>query len=201
MTLSSQLLWNYWSDFHETWYVDRTSYGVMHIGRKFRSPHFCGSYAPWNLKNIRKSTNNLSFLCQFFINEITASDAGPDIIRSHLFLLPYTNLGEKQTLSACCFRKGLKWKGLGQISSLLGGLFHLQESLKKQKSCLHMRLCLIILLKVISRNCSLYTVFLHIFCHNFDNVKNILKDNTIWCTLIGLDHYVGISTYFKIYQI
>ena len=84
MTLSSQLLWNYWSDFHETWYVDRTSYGVMHIGRKFWSPHFCGSYAPWNLENICKSTNNLSFLCQFFINEITASDAGPDIIRSHL---------------------------------------------------------------------------------------------------------------------
>ena len=23
--LSSQLLWNYWSDFHETWYVNRTS--------------------------------------------------------------------------------------------------------------------------------------------------------------------------------
>ena len=23
------------------------------------------SYAPWNLENIRKSTNNLSFLCQF----------------------------------------------------------------------------------------------------------------------------------------
>ena len=44
----------------------------------------CGSYAPWNLKNIGKSTNNLSFLCQFFRNEITASDAGPDIIRSHL---------------------------------------------------------------------------------------------------------------------
>ena len=43
-------------------------------------------YAPWNLENIRKSTNNLSILCQFFINEITASDAGPDIIRSHLFL-------------------------------------------------------------------------------------------------------------------
>ena len=36
--------------------------------------------APWNLENIRKSTNNLSFLCKFFINEITASDAGPDII-------------------------------------------------------------------------------------------------------------------------
>ena len=46
---------------------------------------FCGSYAPWNLENIRKSTNNLSFLCQFFINEITASDAGPNIIRCHLF--------------------------------------------------------------------------------------------------------------------
>ena len=87
MTLSLQLLWNYWSDFHETWYVDRTSYCVMHIGRKFWSPHFCGSYAPWNLQNIRKSTNNLSFLCQFSINEITASDAGPDIIRSHLFIL------------------------------------------------------------------------------------------------------------------
>ena len=87
MTLSSQLLWNYWSIYHETWYVDRTSYGVMHIGRKLWSPHFCGSYAPWNLENIRKSTNNLSFLCQFFINEITASDAGPDIIRSHLLFI------------------------------------------------------------------------------------------------------------------
>ena len=86
MTLSLQLLWNYWSIYHETWNVDRTSYGVMHIGRKFWSPHFCGSYALWNWENIRKSTNNLSFLCQFFINEITASDAGPDIIRSHLFL-------------------------------------------------------------------------------------------------------------------
>ena len=81
MTLSWQLLWNYWSICHETWYVDRTSYGVRHIGRKFWSPHFCGSYAPWSLENIFKSTNNLSFLCQFFINEITASDAGPDIIR------------------------------------------------------------------------------------------------------------------------
>ena len=66
--LSSKLLWNYCSNYHETWYVDRTSYGVMHIGRKFWSPHFCGSYVPWNLENIRKSTNNLSFLCQFFIN-------------------------------------------------------------------------------------------------------------------------------------
>ena len=52
--LSSQLLWNYWSDFHGTWYVDRTSYGVMHIGRKFWSPHFCGSYVPWNLENTYK---------------------------------------------------------------------------------------------------------------------------------------------------
>ena len=60
-------------------------HGVMHIGRKFWTPHFCGSYAPWNVENIRKSSNNLSFLCQLFINEITASDAGPDIIRSHLF--------------------------------------------------------------------------------------------------------------------
>ena len=51
--LSSQLLWNYWSNYHETWYVDRT-YVVMHIGRKFWSPHFCGSYAPWNLENTHK---------------------------------------------------------------------------------------------------------------------------------------------------
>ena len=85
--LSSQLLWNYWSNSHETWYVDRTSYDVMHIGRKFWSPHFCGSYAPWNLENNCKSTNNVGFLCQFFINEITASDAGPDIIRSHLLYI------------------------------------------------------------------------------------------------------------------
>ena len=37
------------------------------------------------LGTIRKSTNNQIFLCQFFINEITASDAGPDITRYHLF--------------------------------------------------------------------------------------------------------------------
>ena len=86
MTLSLQLLWNYWYIYHKTWYVDRTSYDVMHIGRKFWSPHFCGSYVPWNLENICKLTNNLSFLCQFFINEITASDAGPDIIRSYLYM-------------------------------------------------------------------------------------------------------------------
>ena len=52
--LSSQLLWNYWSNYHETWYVNRTSYVVMHIGRKFWSPHFCGSYVPWNLENTYK---------------------------------------------------------------------------------------------------------------------------------------------------
>ena len=32
--------------------VDRTSYGVMHNGRKFWSPYFCGSYAPWNFTRI-----------------------------------------------------------------------------------------------------------------------------------------------------
>ena len=63
--LSSQLLWKYRSNDHETWYVDRTSYGVQ-IGRKFWSPNFCGSYAPWNLQNIRKSTNNLNFFMSIF---------------------------------------------------------------------------------------------------------------------------------------
>ena len=52
--LTSQLLWNYWSNYHEIWYVDRTSYVVMHIRRKFWSPHFCGSYASWNLENTHK---------------------------------------------------------------------------------------------------------------------------------------------------
>ena len=52
--LSSQLLWNYWSNYHETWYVDKTSYVAMHISMKFWSPHFCGSYAPWNLENTNK---------------------------------------------------------------------------------------------------------------------------------------------------
>ena len=52
--LSSQLLWNYCSNYHETWYVDRTSYVVMHIDRKFWSPHFCGSYAPRNFENTHK---------------------------------------------------------------------------------------------------------------------------------------------------
>ena len=52
--LSLQLLWNYWSNYHETWYVDRTSYVVMLVGRKFWSPHLCGSYAPWNLENTHK---------------------------------------------------------------------------------------------------------------------------------------------------
>ena len=52
--LSSQLLWNYWSNYHVTWYVDRTSYVVMHFGRKFWSPHFFGSFVPWNLENTHK---------------------------------------------------------------------------------------------------------------------------------------------------
>ena len=52
--LSSQLLWNYWSNYHETWYVDRTSYGVMHIGRKFWSPYLCWTYVHWNLENTYK---------------------------------------------------------------------------------------------------------------------------------------------------
>ena len=34
--LSSQLLWNYWSNYHETWYVDRTSYVVMHITKNHK---------------------------------------------------------------------------------------------------------------------------------------------------------------------
>ena len=67
--LSSQLLWNYWSNYHETWYADRTSYVVMIIGRKFWSLHFCGSYAPWSLENTHKwpchcnssETTDLSF--------------------------------------------------------------------------------------------------------------------------------------------
>ena len=81
---------------------------VLHIGRKFWSPHFLGIYVPWNLENIRKSTNNLSFLCQFFINEITASDAGPDIIRSHLFLFQKTSAFR---IRACYthFRTGWKF--------------------------------------------------------------------------------------------
>ena len=56
--LSSQLLWNYWSNYmyHETWYVDRTSYVVtcMRMGRKFWSPHFFWSYVPWNFENTYK---------------------------------------------------------------------------------------------------------------------------------------------------
>ena len=48
--LSSQLIWNYWSNYHETWYVDRTSYVVMHISRKFWSPHFFGVMSLETLK-------------------------------------------------------------------------------------------------------------------------------------------------------
>ena len=46
ITLSAQLGLNNWSKFHETWYAVRTSYVVVHITGKFRSSHFCGSYAP-----------------------------------------------------------------------------------------------------------------------------------------------------------
>ena len=42
------------SDFHETWYVDRTSYVVVHIARKCCSPDFNGRYSPWNLENNHK---------------------------------------------------------------------------------------------------------------------------------------------------
>ena len=35
-------------------YVERTSYVVLHIARKFWFPHFCGSYAPWNLEITHK---------------------------------------------------------------------------------------------------------------------------------------------------
>ena len=52
--LWSQLLLNYWSNYHETWYVDTTSYVGMHIGRTFWSPYLCGRYAPWNLENTHK---------------------------------------------------------------------------------------------------------------------------------------------------
>jgi hypothetical protein len=41
-SLSAQLLWNYWTEFHETWLVVRTPYVVMHITRKFWSPKFWG---------------------------------------------------------------------------------------------------------------------------------------------------------------
>jgi hypothetical protein len=49
-SLSTQLLWNYWTEFHETWWVVRTPYVVVHIIRKLWSPGICGSYAPLNLE-------------------------------------------------------------------------------------------------------------------------------------------------------
>ena len=52
-SLSAQLLWNYWTEFHETWKVVRTPYVVVYITRKFLSPEFCGSYAPLNLEICR----------------------------------------------------------------------------------------------------------------------------------------------------
>jgi hypothetical protein len=50
---AAQLLWNYWTEFHESWWVVRTQYVVVHITRKFWSPKFCGSYAPLNLEIFR----------------------------------------------------------------------------------------------------------------------------------------------------
>ena len=41
---------------------------------------------PLGTQRIFVNQLTVSFLCNFFINEITASDAGPEIIRSHLFL-------------------------------------------------------------------------------------------------------------------
>ena len=55
ITLSAQLLWNYWSEFEETSYVARTSYVVVHITRKFWSSNFCRSYAHLNLENYLKN--------------------------------------------------------------------------------------------------------------------------------------------------
>jgi hypothetical protein len=52
-SLSVQLLWNYWTDFHENWLIVRTPYVVVHITRKFWSSEFCGSYAHWNLEIFR----------------------------------------------------------------------------------------------------------------------------------------------------
>ena len=49
-SLSAQFLWNYWTEYHETWLVVRTPYLVVHITSKFWSPEFCGSYAPLNLE-------------------------------------------------------------------------------------------------------------------------------------------------------
>jgi hypothetical protein len=55
-SLSAQLLWHYWTEFHETWYVVRTPYVVVHITRKFWSPakfpipENCSAHVPMILK-------------------------------------------------------------------------------------------------------------------------------------------------------
>ena len=58
----------------------------MHIAESFDPLIFVGvmPLGTWRIF-INQLLNNPSFLCQFFINEITASNAGSDIIRSHLF--------------------------------------------------------------------------------------------------------------------
>ena len=56
MTLSAQLLWNYWSEFEETLYVARTSYVVVYITREFWFPNFCWSYGCLNLEICPKSS-------------------------------------------------------------------------------------------------------------------------------------------------
>ena len=54
--LSPQLLWNYWTEINETWYVWRTAYVVVHITRKFWSVKFCGSYSLLHLENFLQIT-------------------------------------------------------------------------------------------------------------------------------------------------
>ena len=71
ISLSLQLLWNYLSVIHETWYVVRTSYVVLEIARKCCSSHFCGSYGPWNLENTHNdlvSATPLKLLIRFSWN-------------------------------------------------------------------------------------------------------------------------------------
>ena len=79
---------------------------------------FLWELAPWNLENICKSTNNLSFLCQFFINEITASDAGPDIIRSHLLYLQMQSSSNSKSADNClCWVKDIEGNDKALVKS------------------------------------------------------------------------------------
>ena len=69
-SLSAQLLWNYWTEFHETWLVVRTPYVVVHITRKFVFPKFCG-LCPFvfEFKNFSKYTSKAA--CQHNSSETT----------------------------------------------------------------------------------------------------------------------------------